>query len=79
MARPTVPLDEYVTDPPAALARARATPGLMEMSAGAQINGKIVYRSEPARQLPKPDSAHIERVDVADFAEAKSLKSGTAA
>jgi cytoskeletal protein CcmA (bactofilin family) len=52
---------------------------VMEMSAGAQINGKIVHRAEPARQLPKPDSAHIERVDVADFAEAKSLKSGTAA
>jgi cytoskeletal protein CcmA (bactofilin family) len=52
---------------------------VMEMSAGAQINGKIVYRAEPARQLPKPESAHIERVEVADFAEAKSLKSGTAA
>jgi cytoskeletal protein CcmA (bactofilin family) len=52
---------------------------VMEMSAGAQVNGKIVHRAEPARQLPKPDSAHIERVEVADFAEAKSLKSGTAA
>jgi cytoskeletal protein CcmA (bactofilin family) len=27
---------------------------LLEMSAGAQINGKMVHRAEPPRQLPKP-------------------------
>ena len=35
---------------------------LLEMSAGAQINGKMVYRAEPPRQLPKPEVA----ADVAD-------------
>jgi cytoskeletal protein CcmA (bactofilin family) len=30
---------------------------LLEMSAGAQINGKMVYRAEPPRQLPKPEVA----------------------
>jgi cytoskeletal protein CcmA (bactofilin family) len=35
---------------------------LLEMSAGAQINGKMVYRAEPQRQLPKPEPA----ADVAD-------------
>lgn len=29
---------------------------LLEMAAGAQINGKMVYRAEPQRQLPKPQS-----------------------
>jgi cytoskeletal protein CcmA (bactofilin family) len=29
---------------------------VLEMSAGAQINGKMVHRAEPPRQLPKPDS-----------------------
>ncbi len=29
---------------------------LLEMSAGAQINGKMVHRAEPPRQLPKPES-----------------------
>jgi cytoskeletal protein CcmA (bactofilin family) len=28
---------------------------VLEMSAGAQINGKMVHRAEPPRQLPKPD------------------------
>jgi cytoskeletal protein CcmA (bactofilin family) len=28
---------------------------LLEMSAGAQINGKMVHRSEPPKQLPKPN------------------------
>ncbi|MBS0556155.1 MAG: polymer-forming cytoskeletal protein [Proteobacteria bacterium] len=28
---------------------------LLEMSAGAQINGKMVHRAEPPRQLPKPE------------------------
>ena len=27
---------------------------LLEMSAGAQINGKMVHRAEPPKQLPKP-------------------------
>ena len=27
---------------------------VLEMSAGAQINGKMVHRAEPPRQLPKP-------------------------
>jgi len=27
---------------------------VLEMSAGAQINGKMVHRSEPPKQLPKP-------------------------
>ncbi len=29
---------------------------VLEMSAGAQINGKMVHRAEPQRQLPKPDA-----------------------
>ena len=29
---------------------------LLEMAAGAQINGKMVYRDEPQRQLPKPQT-----------------------
>ncbi len=29
---------------------------LLEMAAGAQINGKMVYREEPQRQLPKPQA-----------------------
>lgn len=28
---------------------------VLEMSAGAQINGKIVHRAEPPKQLPKPE------------------------
>lgn len=28
---------------------------MLEMSAGAQINGKMVHRAEPPRQLPKPE------------------------
>jgi cytoskeletal protein CcmA (bactofilin family) len=28
---------------------------VLEMSAGARINGKMVHRTEPPRQLPKPD------------------------
>ena len=32
---------------------------LLEMSAGAQINGKMVHRAEPPRQLPKPDSEDL--------------------
>lgn len=28
---------------------------LLEMSAGAQINGKMVHRAEPPKQLPKPE------------------------
>jgi cytoskeletal protein CcmA (bactofilin family) len=29
---------------------------VLEMSAGAQINGKMVHRAEPPRQLSKPDT-----------------------
>jgi cytoskeletal protein CcmA (bactofilin family) len=29
---------------------------VLEMSAGAQINGKMVHRGEPPRQLPKPET-----------------------
>lgn len=29
---------------------------VLEMSAGAQINGKMIYRSEPQRQLAAPDA-----------------------
>lgn len=29
----------------------------LEMSAGAQINGKMVFQAEPPRQLPKPDAS----------------------
>jgi cytoskeletal protein CcmA (bactofilin family) len=29
---------------------------LLEMSAGAQINGKMVHRAEPPKQLPKPSA-----------------------
>jgi cytoskeletal protein CcmA (bactofilin family) len=30
---------------------------VLEMSAGARINGKMVHRTEPPRQLPKPGEA----------------------
>ena len=30
---------------------------VLEMSAGAQINGKMVHRAEPPKQLAKPESA----------------------
>ena len=43
---------------------------LLEMAAGAQINGKMVYRAEPQRQLPKPD------VEANAFAE-RQQKTGT--
>jgi cytoskeletal protein CcmA (bactofilin family) len=33
---------------------------VLEMSAGAQINGKMVHRAEPPRQLPKPDGEAAE-------------------
>lgn len=29
---------------------------VLEMAAGAQINGKMVHRDEPQRQLPKPEA-----------------------
>jgi cytoskeletal protein CcmA (bactofilin family) len=29
---------------------------LLEMSAGAQINGKMVHRAEPPKQLPRPST-----------------------
>ena len=29
---------------------------VLEMSAGAQINGKMVHRAEPPKQLPRPES-----------------------
>lgn len=29
---------------------------VMEMSAGAEINGKIVHRADPPKQLPRPES-----------------------
>ena len=29
-------------------------PALLEMSAGARINGKMVHQEEPQKQLPKP-------------------------
>ncbi|HMM56074.1 MAG TPA: polymer-forming cytoskeletal protein [Rudaea sp.] len=32
---------------------------VLEMSAGAQINGKMVHRAEPPRQLPKPEDKTI--------------------
>jgi cytoskeletal protein CcmA (bactofilin family) len=34
---------------------------VLEMSAGAQINGKMVHRAEPPRQLPKPDGQGSEQ------------------
>ena len=37
---------------------------LLEMSAGAQINGKMVHRAEPLKQLPKPN-AEMEAVSTA--------------
>ena len=33
---------------------------VLEMSAGAQINGKMVYQAEAPRQLPRPDSTGAE-------------------
>jgi cytoskeletal protein CcmA (bactofilin family) len=41
---------------------------LLEMSAGAQINGKMVHRAEPPKQLAKPET------DMATVAVAKAAK-----
>jgi cytoskeletal protein CcmA (bactofilin family) len=34
---------------------------VLEMSAGAQINGKMVHRAEPPRQLPKPEAEPADK------------------
>ena len=36
---------------------------VLEMAAGAQVNGKMLYQADPPRQLPSPASADVE-VDV---------------
>jgi cytoskeletal protein CcmA (bactofilin family) len=38
---------------------------MLEMSAGARINGKMVHRVEPPRQLPKPEETASPAVDKA--------------
>ncbi len=38
---------------------------VMEMSAGAEINGKIVHRAEAVKQLPRPESVHANGDDFA--------------
>ena len=42
---------------------------VLEMSAGARINGKMVHRADPPKQLPKPDG---EAASAAAAAEHKS-------
>jgi cytoskeletal protein CcmA (bactofilin family) len=39
---------------------------VLEMSAGAQINGKMVHRAEAPRQLPKPDGQAAEQKAAAE-------------
>jgi len=39
---------------------------VLEMSAGAQINGKMVHRAEAPRQLPKPDGQSAEHTIAAE-------------
>ena len=39
---------------------------VLEMSAGAQINGKMVHRAEAPKQLPKPDGQASEQHVVAE-------------
>lgn len=34
---------------------------LLEMAAGAQINGKVVHQAEPRKQLPKPETLSVEQ------------------
>lgn len=53
---------------------------VLEMAAGAQINGKMVHRDEPQRQLPKPDGgaqvvAEQAQPHSADAPVKKGLKS----
>ena len=38
---------------------------MLEMSAGARINGKMVHRAEPQRQLPKPEETAPASTDKA--------------
>jgi cytoskeletal protein CcmA (bactofilin family) len=46
---------------------------VMEMSAGAEINGKIVHRADPPQQLPRPETLHDDGEHfVLAGAEAKS-------
>jgi cytoskeletal protein CcmA (bactofilin family) len=37
---------------------------VLEMAAGAQVNGKMLYQANPPRQLPSPASADIDAEDV---------------
>jgi len=39
---------------------------VLEMSAGAQINGKMVHRAEPPKQLPRPEGDAAASVAVAE-------------
>lgn len=38
---------------------------VLEMAAGAQVNGKMMFQSEQARRLPSPDASHA--IDDADI------------
>ncbi|MGA9334500.1 MAG: polymer-forming cytoskeletal protein [Rudaea sp.] len=48
---------------------------VLEMAAGAQINGKMVHRAEPQRQLPKPETAEEAVAEDTAAAAKKGLKS----
>lgn len=69
MARPTAPLDEYIADPPAALAKARATPGLLDASAGAVL----VTRHHEVRELLGDARLHA---NFTDFLQSFGVTSG---
>ena len=48
---------------------------VLEMAAGAQINGKMVHRDEPQRQLPKPEVVAEAVVEETAAPVKKGLKS----
>lgn len=58
MERPTIPLDEYLADPPAALARARATPGFVDGGGVA-----LATRHDDVRQLLGEPALHANFTD----------------
>lgn len=49
-------VSEKLTLGPTARVRGNLYYRVLQMAAGAQVNGQMVHQDEPRRQLPKPDS-----------------------
>ena len=45
---------------------------VLEMAAGAQLNGKMIYQAEPPRQLSGPASADAAKVETVDAEPARA-------